>query len=162
MISQWHTSCYNNTRLLTCSNGKMKTAKDLLLEFLDAFTVPSKAAALFAQDGAFEIPYLQTVNIQPRSEGPREIEKFLTALIEMVPDWKFSGIKILMEDTDQVFAEYEVHALATHTNRPFDQLFFGRLVKDEHDKIKLLREAQNIINTARALLKKGTDDIPRA
>jgi hypothetical protein len=139
----------------------MKKARDILLEFLDAFPVPARAAALFAQDGVFEIPYLQTVNIQPRSEGPREIEKFLTTLIEMVPDWKFSNIKILLEDKDQVFAEYEVHALATHTNRPFDQLFFGRLVKDEHDKIKLLREAQNLINTARALLKNGTDDIPR-
>ena len=140
----------------------MKKAKDLLLEFLDAFPVPAKAAALFAQDGLFETPYLQSVNIQPRFEGPREIEKFLTTLIEMVPDWKFSNIKILMEDKDQVFAEYEVRAVATHTNRPFDQLFFGRLVKDEHDKIKLLREAQNLVNTARALLKNGMDDIPRA
>jgi uncharacterized protein len=139
----------------------MKKAKDLLLEFLNAFPVPAKAALLFAQDGAIETPYLQTVNIQPRSEGPREIEKFLTTLIEMVPDWKFSNIKILMEDTDQVFAEYEVHATATHTNRPFDQLFFGRLVRDEDDKIKLLREAQNLVITARALLKNGVDDIPR-
>jgi hypothetical protein len=149
--------------LLTGLNKKtMKKAKDLLLEFLDAFTVPASAAALFAQDGVFEIPYLQTINIQPRSEGPIEIEKFLTTLIEMVPDWKFSNINILMEDKDQVFAEYEVHAVATHTNRPFDQLLFGRLVKDEHDKIKLLREAHNLVNTARALLKNGVDDIPRA
>jgi hypothetical protein len=140
----------------------MKKAKDLLLEFLDAFPVPGKAAALFAHDGVFETPYLQTVNIQPRSEGPGEIEKFLATLIGMVPGWKFSNIKILMEDKDQVFAEYEVHAVATHTNRPFDQLFFGRLVKDEHDKIKLLREAQNLVNTARALLKNGMDDIPKA
>jgi uncharacterized protein len=140
----------------------MKEAKDLLLEFLDAYPVPAKAAALFAHDGVFEIPYLQTMNIQSRLEGPGQIEKFLTTLIGMVPDWKFTNIKILMEDNDQVFAEYEVHAVATHTNRPFDQLFFGRLVKDEHDKIKLLREAQNLINTARALLKNGMDDIPGA
>lgn len=79
----------------------------------------------------------------------------------MVPDWKFSNIHVLMEDKDQVFAEYEVHAVASHTNRPFDQLFFGRLVKDENDKIKLLREAQNMVNTARAFLKNGLDDIPR-
>jgi len=139
----------------------MKRAKDLLLEFLDAFPVPAKAAALFAVDGVFETPYLQTVNIQPRWEGPREIEKFLTTLIEMVPDWKFSNIKIVMEDIDQVVAEYEVHAVAIHTNRPLDQLFFGRLVKDEYDKIKLLREAQNLVSTARALLKNSVDDIPR-
>jgi uncharacterized protein len=139
----------------------MKKARDLLLEFLDAFSEPARAAALFAQEGVFESPYLQTVNIQSRLEGPREIEKFLTTLIGMVPDWKFLNVQILMEDREQVFAEYEVHAVASHTNRPFDQLFFGRLEKDENDKIKLLREAQNLVNTARALLKNGLDDIPR-
>jgi uncharacterized protein len=139
----------------------MKMAKDLLLEFLNTFSEPEKAASLFAADGVFESPYLQTVNIQPRSEGPKEIERFLNTLIKMVPNWKFSNIQVLMEDKDQVFAEYEVHAIASHTNRPFDQLFFGRLVKDENEKIKLLREAQNLVNTARALLKNGLDDIPR-
>lgn len=79
----------------------------------------------------------------------------------MVPGWKFSNIKILMEDSNQVFAEYEVHGVATHTNRKYDQLFFGRLVIDEHGKIKLLREAQNLVNTAKALLKNSIDDIPR-
>jgi uncharacterized protein len=149
---------FNSCRL---KKETMKKARDLLLEFLDAFSEPARAAALFAREGVFESPYLQTVNIQSRLEGPREIEKFLTTVIGMVPDWKFLNIKILMEDSDQVFAEYEVHAFASHTNRPFDQLFFGRLVKDENDKIKLLREAQNLINTARALLKNGLDDIPR-
>jgi uncharacterized protein len=139
----------------------MKTAKDLLLEFLDAFPIPAKAAALFAENGTLEIPYLESVNIQPRSEGPREIEKFLTTLIAMVPGWKFSNIKIFMEDSNQVFAEYEVHATATHTNRRYDQLFFGRLVIDEQGKIKLLREAQNLVSTAKALLKNSIDDIPR-
>ena len=138
----------------------MKKPKDLLLEFLAAFSMPARAAAMFAENGLFENPYLQTLNIQSCSEGPQEIEKFLATLVGMVPDWKFSNIKILMEDENQVFAEYEVHAIAVHTNRPFDQLFFGRLVKDQHDKIKLLREAQNLICTARALLKNGTDDLP--
>lgn len=139
----------------------MKSARDLLLEFLNAFPSAAKAAMLFADDGVLEIPYLKTVNIQSKSEGPWEIEKFLTTLIEMVPDWKYSNIKILMEDKDQVFAEYEVHALATHTNRRFDQLFFGRLVINDQYKIKLLREAQNLVITARALLQNGIDDIPR-
>ena len=139
----------------------MKMAKDLLLEFLDAFHEPARAAALFAPDGVFEIPYLETVNVHPRLEGITDIEKFLTTMMGMVPDWKFSNIKILMEDADQVFAEYEVHARAVHTNRPFDQLIFGRLAIDEHGKIKLLREAHNLVITAEALLKNGIDDIPR-
>jgi len=139
----------------------MKTAKELLLEYLDAFPVPARAAALFAEDGTLEIPYLESVNIQPSAEGPGEVEKLLATLIAMVPGWKFSNIKILMEDGNQVFAEYEVHAVATHTNRKYDQLFFGRLVTNEQGKIKLLREALNLVNTAKALLKNGIDDIPR-
>jgi hypothetical protein len=139
----------------------MKTAKDLLLEYLDGFSIPARAAALFAQDGRLELPYLESVNIQPNAEGPVEIEKFLTTVVAMVPGWKFSNIKILMEDNNQVFAEYEVHALATHTNRAYDQLFFGRLVTDDQNKIKLLREAHNLVNMAKALLKNGIDDIPR-
>ena len=34
---------------------KMKKARDLLLEFLEAFSEPARAAALFAQEGVFEI-----------------------------------------------------------------------------------------------------------
>ncbi|MDB5143400.1 MAG: nuclear transport factor 2 family protein [Mucilaginibacter sp.] len=137
------------------------TAKEILIEYLEAFPTPAKAAALFAPDGALEIPYLASVNITPRAQGPAEIEKFIGTLISMVPDWKFSNTIILMEDGDQVFAEYEVHVMTAHTNRPFDQLFFGRLVI-ENGKIKLLREALNLVKTAQALLKNGVDDIPKA
>ena len=139
----------------------MKTAKELLLEFLEAFPIAAKAAALFADDGTLEIPYLESVNIQSMAEGPGEIEKFLATMIEMVPGWKFSNIKILMEDENQVFAEYELLAMATHTNRIYHQLFFGRLQSNGLGKIKLLREAQNPLSAAKALLRNSIDDIPK-
>ena len=41
----------------------MKDAKTLLLEFLAAVTRRQDAAALFAEDGALELPFLHSVGI---------------------------------------------------------------------------------------------------
>src|SRR5271156_2864891 len=120
----------------------MQTAKQLILEYLSSFPTPNKAAALFAPDGALETPYLASINISTRA-GPKEIEKFISTLMTMLPDLNFSNPIIRMENDFQVFAEYEVHTMATHTNRPFNQLFFGWLRSDENGKIKVLREAWN-------------------
>jgi hypothetical protein len=139
----------------------MQTAKQLFLEYLTSFPSPDKAAALFAPDGALEMPYLASINISTRAEGPKEIEKFISTLMTMLPDLKFSNPIIRMENDSQVFAEYEVHTTATHTNRPFNQLFFGWLTSDENGKIKILREAWNTIEAAKALLRDGIDDIPK-
>jgi hypothetical protein len=139
----------------------MKTAKQLFLEYLASFPTPVKAAALFAPDGALEMPYLASINISTRAVGPKEIAKFITTLMAMLPDLTFSNPIIRIENDFQVFAEYEVHTIATHTNRPFDQLFFGCLTSDENGKIKVLREALNTIEAAKALLRGGIDDIPK-
>ncbi len=40
----------------------MKDAKTLLLEFLAAVTGGQNAAALFAEDGAVELPFLHSVS----------------------------------------------------------------------------------------------------
>ena len=139
----------------------MKTARQLLSEYLAAFPTPLLAASLFAQDGVLEIPYLSSLNIATRAVGPREIARFITTLMAMAPDLKFSNPIVHIENDFQVFAEYEVHTIAAHTNRPFDQLFFGWLTSDENGKIKVLREALNTIEAARALLRDGLDDIPK-
>ena len=41
----------------------MKDAKTLLLEFLGAVTRGQNAAALFAEDGAVELPFLHSMGI---------------------------------------------------------------------------------------------------
>jgi hypothetical protein len=41
----------------------MKDAKTLLLEFLAAVTGGQNAAALFAEDGAVELPFLHSLGI---------------------------------------------------------------------------------------------------
>ena len=132
----------------------MKKPKGILLEYLAAFPTPAKAASLFTENGAIEIPYFASVNLPSRVVGPADIEKFITALLTIVPNWRFSNTRVLIENDTQVFAEYEVHAYVKHNKKPFDQLFFGRLVLDENGKIKLLREALNSV-TAQALLIKS-------
>jgi len=139
----------------------MKTSKQVLLEYLNAFPTPLKAASLFASDGVLETPYLVSINIAPRAVGPDEISKFISTLLGMAPGLTFVNPIIRLETDLQVFAEYEFHATATHTNRPFDQLFFGWMVIDENGKIKVLRQALNTIEAARALLRGGIDDIPK-
>ena len=66
----------------------MKNAKELLLEFT-AFSLRDleKAAAMFGEDGAFEMPYLERLGVQGRYEGREEIEgffKFVRGLVELI------------------------------------------------------------------------------
>ena len=44
----------------------MKTAKELMLEYTAySFRDPKKAAEMFVEDGAFEMPYLATFGMPP-------------------------------------------------------------------------------------------------
>jgi hypothetical protein len=140
---------------------EMKTAKELLMEYWESFPTPAKAAALFASDGVLELPSLESMHVPPRAKGPEAIEKFIGSLMSLIPDWKFTNKRIFMEYGNQVFAEYEIHVITGHTKRQYDQLFFGRLVA-ENGKIKLLREALNVVKAAQAMLKNGIDDIPKS
>jgi hypothetical protein len=45
---------------------KMKNSKTLLLEYLASIRDPERAASLFADHGAFELPFLRTLGVGPR------------------------------------------------------------------------------------------------
>jgi|SRR5471032_2077180 len=137
----------------------MKTAKQLLVEFLPLFDQPEKAAQLFAEDGAIELPYLSDLGMPARYSGRAEIVALFTLLRELVPNWTFRDLVIQIETDDKVFAEYKVDELTANTARPFKQHFFGYL-HAENGKIKLLRESLNIVATARAFFPNGLADIP--
>lgn len=49
----------------------MKTAVQLLQNYLDSIQDPQAAAALFAADGVLELPYLQTLGQIYRVQGPQ-------------------------------------------------------------------------------------------
>ena len=139
----------------------MNDPRRLLLEYLRAFPDPDKAASLFAQDGAFELPYLVSVGVQPRAEGRDDIRDFISGVLELYPDFAFAAedVTVLIDTPSQAFAEYVAHPTAAATGRKVHHLLMGRIVV-ENGQIKLLREALNTLATAQALLPGGAADVP--
>jgi hypothetical protein len=128
----------------------MKNAKELMLEYTAfSFRDPKKAAEMFAEDGAFEVPYLATFEFPPQYKGRDAIAGFFQSVLDIYPGFQFENIKVLIDTPDQAFAEFEADAVSRKTGRSVHQLFFARLVA-ENGKIKLFREALNIFEVARA------------
>ncbi|MHC8322479.1 nuclear transport factor 2 family protein [Pseudomonas sp. GB2N2] len=127
----------------------MKNAVELLQLYLESIQNPRDAAALFADDGALEIPYLKTLGITHRAQGPKEIEDFIASLLKKIPTFKFQRIRFLIETPDQVFAEYDVEAEIPATGRVYHQSYAGRLVARD-GKIQLLRESLDTVAVANA------------
>jgi uncharacterized protein len=137
----------------------MKSAKELLFEFAAfSFKDPEKAAAMFSTDGAFEMPYLTTFGFPGRYQGREEIAGFFRFVRELYPGFQFENVKVLIETPNQTFGEYEFTAVSSKTGRSVHQLFFGRLVT-ENGEIKLLREALNTVEVARARMRHGASDL---
>ena len=141
---------------------KMKDSKALLLEYLASIRDPDRAASLFADDGAFELPFLRSLGVGPRYTGRREITALLQQLLKLYPDFAFAPdeTRILIETPEKTFAEYVAHAHAAATGRMLHHLFTGYLVA-EAGEIKLLRETFNPLAMAQAQLPNGVADIGR-
>jgi hypothetical protein len=131
----------------------MKNAKELMLEYT-AFSIrePKKAAEMFAEDGAFEMPYLATFGFPSQYRGRDAIAGFFQSVLDLYPGFQFESIKVLIDTPDQAFAEFESTTVSSKTGRSIHQLFFARLVA-ENGKIKLLREALNTFEVARATVQ---------
>jgi uncharacterized protein len=130
----------------------MKSAAELLVEYTDlSFAdpiAPIAAAAMFTEDGVFELPYLVDFGFSGRYEGRDAIAEFLEFVRGLYPGFQIQNVKILIDTPEQAFGEYEFEAVSSKTGRRVHQLFFGRLVA-ENGKIKLLREALNSMEVAR-------------
>jgi uncharacterized protein len=135
----------------------MKTAKELMLEYTAySFRDPKKAAEMFAEDGAFEMPYLATFGMPPEYKGRDAIAGFFQSVLDIDPGFQFENVKVLIDTPDQVFAEFEATAVSSKTGRTVNQLFFARLVA-ENGKIKLFREALNTLEVAKANVQNSAD-----
>jgi hypothetical protein len=135
----------------------MKTAKELLQAYIDGSALES--AALFADNGALELPYLADLGVEPRYEGPKNIGAFLSFLHEkMYPNFKFVDVKIYIDTPDQSFGEYTIHQKSGISGKDVHQRFFGHCVV-ANDKIVLLREALNVLAAADGLFPNGIADV---
>ena len=138
----------------------MKSARELLEDvFKESWRDANVMVSMFTEDGALELPYLTDFGLPGRFTGAEGITGAAKFLHDTFPGLHLENLKILIDTPDQVFAEYEFTNVSTITGRKVHQLFFGRLVA-EHGKIKLLREATNSAETARALLKQGIPELP--
>jgi hypothetical protein len=135
----------------------MKTAKQLLQAYIDGSA--QESAALFADNGALELPYLADLGVEPRYEGPKNIGAFLTFLHEkMYPGFRFADVKIYIDTPDQAFGEYTIHQKSGISGRLVHQRFFGHCVAT-NGKISLLREALNVLAAADGMFPNGIADV---
>jgi len=51
----------------------MKDSKALMLEYLASIRDPERAAALFAGDGVFELPFLRSLGVKPNRDAGKDV-----------------------------------------------------------------------------------------
>ncbi|CAM4089001.1 Ketosteroid isomerase-related protein [Pedobacter westerhofensis] len=126
----------------------MKTAKELLMDYLENIGNPDIQIELFADDAAIELPYLASLGMPARWEGKDTLHTFLGNLPNTLPGFRFKNIQIHIDTPDQAFGEYEATATIGSNGKAYAQHYMGRLVA-ENGKIKLLREALNTVPVLR-------------
>ena len=131
----------------------MDNASQLFQKYLASIRDPQAAAALFADDGVLELPYLASLGPTTGARGPENIQRFIGGLLSKVPEFRFENIKLLIETPTQVFGEYEVEALVPSTGVVYKQMYAGRLVA-ENGKIVLLRESLDTVAAQKAFSSK--------
>src|ERR1700741_5291105 len=97
----------------------MKDAKTLLLEFLAVVTHGQDASALFAEDGAVELPFLHSLGIPWRHRGRRAISELQKSLARLNLHFAINpeDIPVPIDTSEQVFAEYMAHPKVKATGR---------------------------------------------
>ncbi|MFT3827793.1 MAG: nuclear transport factor 2 family protein [Chitinophagaceae bacterium] len=132
----------------------MKTAKELLLAYLENISNADKVIELFADDATIELPYLNSLGLPWRWSGKETLHKFLQNLPKNFPGFAFKNIQILIDTPEQAFGEYEVDCTAASTGKPYHQHYMGRLVAKD-GKIHLLREALDMVQVAKNIFPDG-------
>ena len=76
----------------------MTTARELFLTYSQALNdhdVPA-AAALFAEDGVLDYPFLPSIGMAPNVVGREAIQTFLADLLAQIPDFAFYDLDVLI------------------------------------------------------------------
>lgn len=136
----------------------MRTARQLLDAYIEQAARPSAATqALFADDGVYEAPYLESLGLPWRYRGRDEVARFLDAHRELFPQLAFHDVVIVAETAGCVVAEYQFTTRSSRTARMIHQLIVGRF-EAANGRIALLRESVNLVEAALALFPYGLAD----
>jgi ketosteroid isomerase-like protein len=137
----------------------MRTAKELLLSYLENINDANKLIELFADDATIELPYLGSLGMPWQWHGKDVLNQFLRSLPQTFSGFIFWNIRIHIDTPDQVFGEYDVDATVVATGLPYKQAYMGRLVA-ENGKIKLIREALDMVQVAKSMFPAGVPGLP--
>ena len=118
---------------------------------------PEAAHRLFADDGVYEAPYLESLGVPWRYRGRMQVAQRLDAICELFPQLTFHDVVIVTETLECVVAEYEFTTRSSRTGRMIHQLVVGRL-ESAGGQITLLRESVNLVELALALYRDGLAD----
>ena len=135
----------------------MRTARQLLLAFLEQVQQPEVTHELFADDGIYEAPYLESLGMPWRYRGRIEVAQHLDAVCGLFPQLTFHDVVIVAETLECVVAEYEFTTRSSRTGRMIHQLIVGRL-ESADGQIMLLRESLDLVELALALYRRGLAD----
>ena len=80
---------------------------------------------MFAEDGAFEMPYLDSLGFRWRYEGREKVEGFFKFVRDLYPDMDLHDVKVVCETPDVVVGDYEFTAKSSKTDRVIHPLFGG-------------------------------------
>jgi hypothetical protein len=72
---------------------------------------------MFAENGAFEVPYLESLGLEWRYAGREKIEGFFKFVRDLYADMDFHDVKIVCETPDVVVGEYEFTPKSSKTGR---------------------------------------------
>jgi ketosteroid isomerase-like protein len=144
----------------------MLTANQLLEEFFDCLrkldTSVERCVGLFAEDGAFELPYFPTLGLPLRFKGSAELRGAFELIRSHFASFSLSNIRVHeMKDPATLWIEYHSDGFIDGTERIYAQDYASLLVVED-GKIKLLREYLNVISTARMILPNGLAGVPDA
>ena len=124
-----------------------RTATELIQAYFDSIQDPARIGALFADDGVLELPW-----VQARAQGPEAISGLVAGILKKVPEFRFKNLRFFIQTLDKVYAEYQVEAPVLDTGKIYNQTYCGVLIA-ENGRIKLLREALDTAEAARAFSK---------
>ena len=91
----------NEPRTLQLGRTPMRNAKQLLQEYNDfSFRDPQAAAEMFTDDGAFEMPYFESLAVPGRYQGHDQIRGFFAFVRELFPDLQLVNTTVVCESAD--------------------------------------------------------------
>jgi hypothetical protein len=99
-LSYINHSAARTTDICSSKHKDMKTAKELLLAYLENIGNPDPQIELFADDAVFELPYLASLALPARWEGREVLYNFLSNLPRTFPGFKFKNIQIHIDTPD--------------------------------------------------------------